>query len=152
MKFPSVEWFQALEGQAAQNVEKFRRLGFCDVSVGVKVLTENGRAESRGFVLRFDGYRCRVVEEVAEPEKVADFVLAGKLGAWKEMIENIKANGGPDLKHTLNYLTLPGDPIKVIATDQLKQDMFFRYNSTLQEFFNGAEHVATEFAGQGSRG
>ena len=147
MKFPTVEWFQALESQAAQNVEKFRRLGFCDASVGIKVLAENGLGEDRGFVLRFDGYRCKAVEAVAEPEKVADFVLEGKFGAWKGMIENIKANGGPDLKHTLNYLTLPGDPIRVTARDQLKQDLFFRYNSTLQEFFNGAQHVETEFAG-----
>ncbi len=145
MKFPTVEWFQALEGQAAQNVEKFRRLGFCDANVGIKVLADNGLGKDRGFVLRFDGYRCKAVEEVAEPGKVADFVLEGKYGAWKEMIENIRTNAGPDLKHTLNYLTLPGDPIKIAADDQLKQDLFFRYNGTLQEFFNGAQHLETEF-------
>ena len=146
MKFPTVEWFQALKRQAAQDADKFRRLGFCDATVGIKVLTDNGPRENRGFVLRFDGYRCKAVEEVAEPAKVADFVLEGKYGAWKEMIENIKANAGPDLKHTLNYLTMPGDPIKIIAQDQLKQDLFFRYNGTFQEFFNGAQHVETEFA------
>ncbi len=146
MRFPTVEWFQALESQAAQNVEKFRRLGFCDANVGINVLAGNGLGEDRGFVLRFDGYRCKAVEEVGEPQKVADFVLEGNFGAWKEMIQNIRANAGPDLKHTLNYLTLPGDPIKIIAADQLKQDLFFRYNGTLQEFFNGAQHVETEFA------
>ena len=146
MKFPTVEWFQALKRQAAQDADKFRRLGFCDATVGIKVLTDNGPRENRGFVLRFDGYRCKAVEEVAEPAKVADFVLEGKYGAWKEMIENIKANAGPDLKHTLNYLTMPGDPIKIIAQDQLKQDLFFRYNGTFQEFFNGAQHLETEFA------
>lgn len=114
--------------------------------MGIKVLAENGPRENRGFVLRFDGYRCKAVEEVAEPGKVADFVLEGKYGAWKEMIENIRANAGPDLKHTLNYLTMPGDPIKIIAEDQLKEDLFFRYNGTFQEFFNGAQHVETEFA------
>ena len=145
MKFPTVEWFQALEREAAQNVEKFRRLGFCDASVGVKILAGNGFGEEQGFVLSFDGYRCKAVEEVTEPEKVADFVLEGKYDTWKEMIENIRANAGPDLKHTLNYLTMPGDPIKIIAQDQLKQDLFFRYNGTFQEFFNGAQHVATEF-------
>ncbi len=147
MKFPTVEWFQALKREAAQNADKFRRLGFCDATVGIKVLAENGPRENRGFVLRFDGYQCKAVEEVAEPGKVADFVLEGKYGSWKEMIENITANGGPDLKHTLNYLTLPGDPIKIMAEDQLKEDLFFRYNGTLQEFFNGAQHVQTEFSG-----
>jgi len=146
MKFPTVEWFQALEREAAQNVEKFRRLGFCDASVGIKVLAGNGFSKDRGFVLSFDGYRCKAVEEVTEPEKVADFVLEGKYDTWKEMIENIRANAGPDLKHTLNYLTMPGDPIKIVAEDQLKQDLFFRYNGTFQEFFNGAQNVETEFA------
>ncbi len=146
MKFPTVEWFQALERDAAENVEKFRRLGFCDATVGIKVLAGNGFGKDQGFVLSFDGYRCKAVEEVTEPEKVADFVLEGKFSAWKEMIENIRTNAGPDLNHTLNYLTLPGDPIKIIAQDQLKEDLFFRYNGTIQEFFNGAQRVETEFA------
>ena len=51
MKFPSVEWFQALKRQASQNADKFRRLGFCDATVGIKVLAENGPRENRGFVL-----------------------------------------------------------------------------------------------------
>jgi hypothetical protein len=146
MKFPTVEWFQALVSLAEDNIEEFRRLGFCDAAVGIMVEAENGAGEDRGFVLRFDGYRCKAVTEVSDPQKVADFVLEGRYGAWKEMIGNIKANGGPDLKHTLNYLTLPGDPIKITAPDQLKRDLFFRYNGTLQEFFNGAQHVETEFA------
>ncbi len=146
MKFPTVGWFQALVDQAAQRVDTFRRLGFCDANVGVKVLGDQGLRDDAGFVLRFDGYRCKAVEATPQPEKTADFVLEGKYGAWKEMIENIKDNGGPDLNHTLNYLTLPGDPIKIAARDQLKQDLFFRYNGTLQEFFNGAQYVETEFA------
>ena len=147
MKFPSVEWFEALEKQAEQNAATFRRLGFCDAIVGVKVLAGNGASENRGFVLTFDGYSCKSVEEVADPENVADFVLEAKLSAWKEMIENITANGGADLGHTLNYLTLPGDPIRVIAKDQLKDDVFSRFNSTFQEFFDGAQHLQTEFSG-----
>ncbi len=41
---------------------------------------------------------------------------------------------------------MPGVPIKIVAQDQLKQDLFFRYNGTFQEFFNGAQHLDTEFA------
>jgi len=147
MKFPTVEWFEALEKEAAKNVDTFRRLGFCDATVGVKVLAENGADRDQGFVLTFDGYSCNSVEEVDDPEAVADFVLEAQFGAWKEMIENITANGGADLKHTLNYLVLPNDPINLVATDQLKDDVFSRFNSTFQEFFNGAQHVPTEFAG-----
>jgi hypothetical protein len=147
MKFPTVEWFEALEEVATANIDTFRRLGFCDAAVGVKILAENGVDSDRGFVLTFDGYSCNSVEEVDNPESAADFVLEAKLGAWKEMIENITANGGADLKHTLNYLVLPNDPINLVATDQLKDDVFSRFNSTFQEFFDGAQHVQTEFAG-----
>ena len=146
MKFPTVVWFQALVDQAAQRVDTFRRLGFCDANVGVKVLGDQGFLEDAGFVLRFDGYDCKAIEVTARPEQVADFVLEGKYSVWKEMIENIKVNAGPDLNHTLNYLTLPGDPIRIAARDQLKQDLFFRYNGTIQEFFNGAQYIETEFA------
>ncbi|MFQ5473344.1 MAG: hypothetical protein ACE5FA_10740 [Dehalococcoidia bacterium] len=111
MKFPTVEWFEALEKEAARNVDTFRRLGFCDAAVGVKVLADNGADRYRGFVLTFDGYSCSSVEEVDDPEAVADFVLEAQFTTWKEMIENITANGGADLRHTLNYLVLPSDPI-----------------------------------------
>jgi len=144
MKFPTVEWFQALEEQATQRAETFRRLGFCDATVGIKVLAEGELAKERSFVspsMATDARWCRR----CRTEKVADFVLEGKYGVWKEMIENIRNNRGPDLRHTLNYLTLPGDPIRINAQDQLKQDLFFRYNGTLQEFFNGAQQVKTEF-------
>jgi hypothetical protein len=145
MKFPTTEWFQALADTSAQKPDVFRRLGFCDAAVGIKVLADDGLAEDRGFVLTFDGYKCKSVKDTAAPAEASDFVLEGKFGAWKEMVENVRANHGPDLKHTLNYLTLPGVPMKVVAGDQLKQDLFFRYNGTLQEFFNGAESVETEF-------
>ena len=146
MKFPTVEWFEALEKEAEKNVDTFRRLGFCDATVGVRVLAENGPDSDRGFVLTFDGYTCQSVKEVSDPASVADFVLEGNLGAWREMIENIAANGGADLDHTLNRLTLPGDPFKVVAADQLKDDVFSRFISTFQEFFDGAQRVPTEFA------
>jgi len=147
MKFPTVAWFETLEKEAEKNSDTFRRLGFCDAVVGVKVLAENGQDKDRSFLLTFDGYSCNSVQEVDNVEQAADFVMEAKFGAWKEMIENITANGGPDLRHTLNFLTLPGVPIKVTSRDQLKDDVFSRFNSTFQEFFNGAQHVETEFSG-----
>ena len=147
MKFPTVEWFEALEEQAEKNSDTFRRLGFCDALVGVKVLAENGQNRDRSFLLTFDGYTCNSVAEVDNVEQKADFVMEARYGAWKEMIENITANAGPDLTHTLNFLALPGVPIKVTSADQLKDDVFSRFISTFQEFFDGAQHVETEFAG-----
>ena len=146
MKFPTVEWFEALEKEAEKNVDKFRRLGFCDAAVGVKVLAENGQGKHRSFLLTFDGYSCNSVRESDDIEEAADFVMEARFGAWQEMIENIIANGGPDLRHTLNFLALPGDPIKVTSRDQLKDDVFSRFISTFQEFFNGAQYVTTEFS------
>ena len=147
MKFPTVEWFEALEKQAEKNSVTFRRLGFCDALVGAKVVAENGRRQDRSFLLTFDGYTCNSVEEVDNIEQAADFVMEASYGTWKEMIENITANDGPDLTHSLNYLTLPGVPIKVTSANQLKDDVFSRFISTFQEFFDGAQHVETEFSG-----
>ncbi len=144
MKFPSEAWFEALQGQAAAKPDRFKKLGFVDANVGIKVEGANGGTPA-GFVLEFSGYGCKKVSALKRPEEVADFVLAGPYGVWKEMIENIRQNGEPDLQHTLNVLTLPGVPLKLEAADQLKADLFFRYNQTFQEFFNGAAEVETEF-------
>ncbi|MCI0815096.1 MAG: hypothetical protein J4O14_06620 [Chloroflexi bacterium] len=147
MKFPTVEWFETLEAQAEKNSDTFRRLGFCEALVGVKVLAENGQHRDRSFLLTFNGYSCNSVEEVDNIEQVADFVMEATFGTWKEMIENITANSGPDLSHTLNYLVMPGVPMKVTSADQLKDDVFSRFIGTFQEFFDGAQHVQTEFSG-----
>ena len=147
MKFPTVEWFETLEAQAEKNSDTFRRLGFCEALVGVKVLAENGQHRDRSFLLTFNGYSCNSVEEVDNLEQVADFVMEATFGTWKEMIENITANSGPDLSHTLNYLVMPGVPMKVTSADQLKDDVFSRFIGTFQEFFDGAQHVQTEFSG-----
>jgi len=147
MRFPTVEWFEALEAEAEKNADTFRRLGFCDAVVGVKVLAESGQDKDRSFLLTFDGYSCSSVKETSDVEQAADFVMEARFSTWKEMIENIAANGGPDLNHTLNYLALPGDPLKVTSADQLKDDVFSRFISTFQEFFNGAQHLKTEFSG-----
>ncbi len=144
MKFPSQAWFQALQERAAAKPDRFRKLGFVDANVGIVVTADNGGAPA-GFVLGFSGYGCKQIATVPRPGDVADFVLAGPCGVWKEMIENIRQNGEADLQHTLNVLTLPGVPLKLEAADQLKADLFFRYNQTLQEFFNGAAEVETEF-------
>ena len=144
MKFPSQAWFQALQERAAAKSDRFKKLGFVDAKVGIQVQAVNGGAPA-GFVLEFSGYDCKKISALQRPEKAADFVLVGPYGAWREMIENIRQNGEADLQHTLNVLTLPGVPLKLEAADQLKADLFFRYNQTFQEFFNGAAEVETEF-------
>ena len=47
------------------------------------------------------------------------------------MVENISQNGHADLSHTLNYLTLPDWPLRLVPVDdgegQLDVDRFYRY-------------------------
>jgi hypothetical protein len=76
--------------------------------------------------------------------------LEGDYDAWREMIENIGAHGGADLSHTLNFLTLPDWPLRIVPLDdaggQLDADRFYRYIESLQEFFNEAARVETRMA------
>ena len=90
--------------------------------------------------VNFKGYEVESIRELeslgeARPEH---FVVEAPLEVWKEMIENIENRGEPDLEHTLNYLTFPDDPMVVDGPDQLMIDAFYRYNQSMQLFFNGA--------------
>lgn len=142
-KFPSVEWFQALSERAAADREEFKRLGYFDANVGVKI-DANG-AGTKGYVLEFASYGVRSVKDVADPVPVSDFTIEGSLDAWTEMVRNIQDHGEPDLDHTLNRLTMAGVPMKVVAKDQLEIDLFYRFNQSLQAFFNEAAALPTEF-------
>lgn len=146
MKFPSVEWFQALRDLSLKDIDRFKRLGFCDCTVGISVESDGANEAAQGFVLTFDGYTCSQIRESARPREEADFTLAAPHSVWQEMIDNIRENGEADLRHTLNYLSLPSVPLRLVAADQLKEDLFYRYNQTLQEFFNQSAKVETEFA------
>lgn len=141
-RFPSIAWFEQVAHAHSSDRERLRRLGYVDAHVGIAV-TDNGRRS--GVVLEFAGYGVRSVRESANPSGDADFTISGPLAIWREMIENIRANGGPDLAHTLNRLTMAGTPLTIIAEDQLKQDLFFRFNQSFQSYFDAAATVDTEF-------
>jgi hypothetical protein len=143
--FPSVEWFEALGERAAVHKDRFRQLGYFDANVGVKI-DANG-AGHVGYVIEFEGYGVKRVRSVPEPEKVSDFTIEGSVDAWRDMVSNIRERGEPDLGHTLNRLTMAGVPMKVTAGDQLQTDLFYRFNQSLQAYFNEAAEVPTEFAG-----
>jgi hypothetical protein len=113
------------------------------------------------MVVKVDGPKdCQLVEIVFEAFTVISvralesldsaqpdhFVIEATMEIWQEMIENIRANEGPDLEHTLNFLTFPDDPMLVSGPDQLRTDAFYRYNESLQRFFNGASSIATSYA------
>ncbi|MBE7519603.1 MAG: hypothetical protein HS107_10215 [Thermoflexaceae bacterium] len=142
--FPSTSWFEAVGEAARKDEETFRKLGFIDTTLGIEVVAGEGAARDRTFVLRFGAYSLDEAREVAAAEGV-DFTLRASSAAWEEMIRNIRENGGADLRHTLNYLHF--GVIDLRAEDQLKADLFFRVNGSLQAFFDASANIATEFPG-----
>ncbi len=142
--FPSVEWFERLGDHMVDQSDQYRHLGACDCCMVVKVVRTD---ESRLIEVQFKDY---LVESVRELQKIADarpehFVVEAPLNVWREMIDNIRSRGEPDLEHTLNYLSFPDDPMVVDGPDQLMVDAFFRYNQSLQLFFNGAAALVTDY-------
>jgi hypothetical protein len=142
--FPSARWFEALARRMEQDQAAYRELGSIDCTMVVKVDTPDG-PDLHEIV--FEGFRVRSVRWLARIEDAAPghFVLEASLETWREMIDNIRANAGPDLTHTLNYLTFPDDPMRVTGPDQLEVDAFYRYNQSLQRYFNGAAAVPTAY-------
>ena len=138
--FPSVEWFQGLQA-LVNNDPEFRRLGSVDAVMGVKV-------GERVFVITFEAFECTEVKEGTEYDLIdADFFLEMSVDQWRDLITNTKDNGGADLSHTLNTLDLMIDGgISDNATgDQLRGDIFFRVNQSLQHFFDSSAQLDTVF-------
>lgn len=153
-QFPSVGWFQRLADCMAAQPEKYRRLGSVDLTLVPRITFADGHAEL--FSLEFAGHRCRVVGCPAGRETIPGrhaVIIEGEYDAWKEMVENIQRHGRADLTHTLNYLTLPDWPLRLLPVRedeaQLDVDRFYRYNESLQQFFDGSANVETRFLANG---
>jgi hypothetical protein len=146
--FPSLEWFQELVRLMNDNEVPYRRLGYADVNWAIEMQPSQPDQLTHLFVFEFEEYGCKSVKVCdADSQPEVAFTMRATLGAWEEMIRNIQENQGPDLQHTLNYLTLPDDPIYIDGPDFLSRDLFARYGQTFQLFFNGAIQVPTTFSG-----
>jgi hypothetical protein len=152
--FPSVGWFRRLADRMEAQPEKYRKLGAVDLTLIPRIVFPSGRSEV--YRLTFAGHRCPEVERLDGGARMPGphpVIIEGEYPAWKEMVENIRRHGHADLTHTLNYLTLPDWPLRLIPADegegQLDVDRFYRYNETLQEFFEEAAAVDTRFAPDG---
>ena len=145
ISFPSKKWFEALAKRMTADAAAFRKLGPVDCTMVVKVDTDR---RERCIGISFEGFRVKSIRELEGTHAAppSHFVIEGPLHAWREMIENVRANGGPDREHTLNYLTFPDDPLRVTGPSQLEIDAFYRYNESLQRFFNGAANLPTSYA------
>ena len=139
-KFPSVEWFKAIQDVVSGD-GRLRKLGTCDAVMGVKV-------QDKAFEITFEAFDCTGVREISEAELAnTDFYLDASYETWQEMLENISQSGGkPDRQLTLNTIDFLAPDGFAKSDDQSRKDRFYRYGQTFQQFFNASAEIDTEFA------
>lgn len=138
--FPSVEWFNAIK-DIVNNDPAFRHNGTIDTVIGVKV-------DDKIYEITFEAFECTNVREVTENDlRDMDFWLEQPYENWKAMIENIKQNGKADLALTLNTidLSMPGEGL-ARSHDGYRRDAFYRFNQSIQDFFDASSRIDTQFA------
>ena len=137
--FPSVEWLQAIRDVVNKD-ERFRHFGTVDARVGIKV-------GDKAFEVVFEAFECVSAREVpASDLPQCDFWLEQEAEGWREMLVNIKANGKADVTHTLNTIDLNRPDGFAKGSDGYKVDLFYRFNQSLQDFFDSSARVETTFA------
>ncbi|HVP04735.1 MAG TPA: hypothetical protein VMT90_03560 [Dehalococcoidia bacterium] len=139
--FPSVDWFAAIKDIVNKD-EGYKRLGTCDSTVGVKIPDLK-----KYYKLTFEAFEVESIDEVDENDaEDSDFWLEMSYAKWKEMIENIRANGKADLHHTLNTIDLEDPDGFARSNDGYRRDAFYRFNQTFQYFFDASAQIDTSFA------
>jgi hypothetical protein len=148
MRFPDPDWFLALGRLMEARGELFRRIGYVETRFVVRVLPdEEGGGAERNVGLTFEGYALTGARELGPGEMAAfdaDFVVCARGAVWRRMLEEIARSGRPELRHTLNSLALMGDEMWLESSDQLREDKFYRFNQSLQEFFNLAARLPAD--------
>ena len=148
--FPSLAFFQSLQTLMHQEEAHFRRLGFVDTTFGVHIVGPNGQ-EWR-YLLTFEVFECHEVKEVSGFDLTEiDFVLRGDLVAWVEMVENVRQHNGADVAHSLNTLTHFGERLQVLYDDPDNRDKLFRFQESIQEFFDLASSLTVTFPSTGAQ-
>ncbi len=144
LTFPSVAWFEAL-ARLAKEDERYRRYGRLNAlvvfRVGAKLVQAN-----------FDVLDIHDIREVSENEmRDADFVVELAPEHWEQMLANIQEHGHATDEWTLNTLDLRFDePIhRNLLDDGFKADLFFRYNPSLQRFFDLSAQLDYAFDREG---
>ena len=140
--FPSVEWFDTVRA-LFNGDESYRGAGSgtCDCTVGIKV-------GKKLFQLIFEGFECVKASTIKAADlDECDFYLDMPKMDWRKMLDNIKEHGHATDNFTLNTLDLgrPDGLSMSTHNDQYREDLFFRYNQTLQFFFNASARINTTF-------
>lgn len=138
--FPSVQWFEALR-DTVQDDPHWRDFGMMDCAMGVNV----GETTIK---LVFDGYEIPEIADIStsSEQEDLDFTLVMPEERWQEMIRNIQSNGQADLHHTLNTIDLESPEELAKGEDYTRRDLFYRFNQTLQDFFDASSTIETTFA------
>lgn len=137
--FPSLAWFEELR-RLVNDDPAYRQIGTVDASMGVKVGDEV-------FVVTFEAFECSSARSGNEYDLInVDFFIEMDTDAWKAMLEDIKTNGGAGAGQTLVSLDMLNEISTNATGDQLRADMFFRYNQSLQHFFDLSANLNTVFA------
>ena len=137
--FPSLAWFEELR-RLVNDDPAYRQIGTVDASMGVK-------AGDEVFVVTFEAFECSSVRSGNEYDLInVDFFIEMESAAWRAMLENIRANGGAEAGQTLVSLDMLNEISTNATGDQLRADMFFRYNQSLQHFFDLSANLNTVFA------
>lgn len=146
--FPSREFFAELARLMNANRARQEQLGYIDCVAVFTVTDSAADGSARHFRVSFDEFEAVEVSEVSADEaSAADFALTGTLATWRVMLESIVAgHGRPALDQTLNRLSHMGTPMRLVAADPLKADLYFRFNQSLQEFINAAGSLDIRFA------
>ncbi len=137
--FPSLAWFQALQALVNEDAG-YRQFGTVDADMGVKIADDV-------FVITFEAFECKSVRTGNEYDLInVDFFIEMESDAWRTMLENIKANNGAEAGQTLVSLDMIHEISNNATGDQLRADLFFRYNQSLQHFFDLSANLETTFA------
>ena len=142
--FPSVEWFEAVAALAREDAT-YRKFGRVDLTAGIKV-------EDRIFSLTFDVFDIREVREITAGElNKLDFYLDIDSAGWRNMLQDIRENGHAGRDNTLNTLDLklPDGLHHNADDDGYRADKFFRFNESLQRFFDLSAGIDTMFLADG---
>ncbi len=140
-EFPSVDWLQRL-ADLAMTDDLYRKYGRVDALVGIRV-------GDRQFAMTFDVFEVRDIREISFDElRDLDFYLLMEPERWRGMLESIKEHGEAGLEYTLNTIDLKlPDGLAINATgDGYRMDKFFRFNQSLQRFFDLSARLDTTYA------
>jgi hypothetical protein len=143
VRFPSADFFRALQSLMRADRERFKRLGYFDTAFGVRVLDPNGPHE---YVLKFEVFDCIEVREARDlGAEDVDFILEGNVDTWIEMLRNIQQHGAADVAHSINTLTHLGERMRVVYDDPDGHDKLYRFAESVQEFMDLAAKLEIDF-------